>query len=86
MTRLETILSAVRGGAGGAGEVARRTGMDIDTVETGLAMLAAAGRIRRELVFATACAPTGCGSCPISSGCAATGSPSGKGLRAWRAA
>ncbi len=58
--------------------------MDLDTVETGLTMLAATGRIRRELVFATACAPSGCGSCPVAAGCAGAGPTNGKALRCWR--
>ncbi|MGV1003837.1 MAG: hypothetical protein ACOYEV_03505 [Candidatus Nanopelagicales bacterium] len=82
---LQSILREVRAGAGGAGEVARRTGLGVDMVEAGLATLAATGRIRRVLVFAS-CTPSGCGGCPSATGCGTKGSPvSASELSAWRA-
>ncbi len=85
---LGDVLAAVAGGAGSAAEVARRTGADLDTAEAALATLAAAGRVRRVLVFAGACADDGCGTCGSSGGCASAGVGSlvGSGLTAWRVA
>jgi hypothetical protein len=86
MTELENILREVRGGAGGAGTIANRTGLDRDTVEAALAALAAAGLIRRVLVFADGCTGSGCTGCQVSQGCgsAGVGSLVGSGLTAWR--
>lgn len=85
---LADVLAAVAAGAGSATEVARRTGAPLDVAETALAALASAGRIRRVLVFAGACADDGCGSCGSSGGCASAGVGSlvGSGLTAWRPA
>jgi len=85
---LGDVLAAVAGGAGSAAEVARRTGADLDTAEAALATLAAAGRVRRVLVFAGACADDGCGTCGSSGGCASAGVGSlvGSGLTAWQVA
>ena len=83
---LTDVLDAVAGGAGSTAEVARRTGATAEVAETALAALAAAGRIRRSLVFASACADDGCGSCASKLGCASAGVGSlvGSGLTAWR--
>jgi hypothetical protein len=83
---LADVLHEVSSGAGSATEVARRTGTTREVAEVALASLAAAGRIRRVLVFAGACATEGCGSCGTSGGCASagTGSLVGSGLTAWR--
>ena len=83
---LADVLAEVAAGAGSASEVARRTGADRDTVEAALASLASLGRIRRVLVFASACAADGCGSCGSAGGCASAGAGSlvGSGLTAWR--
>ncbi len=83
---LSEVLSAVGAGAGSTAEVARRTGTAPEVAETALATLAAAGRIRRVLVFAGACADDGCGSCASTSGCASAGVGSlvGSGLTAWQ--
>jgi hypothetical protein len=83
---LSEVLTAVAEGAGSTGEVARRTGADLDTAETALAALASTGRIRRVLVFAGGCAADGCGSCGSAGGCASAGVGSlvGSGLTAWQ--
>ena len=83
---LAEVLREVAGGAGSTAEVARRTGASADVAEAALAALASAGRIRRVLVFAGACATDGCGSCGSSGGCASAGAGSlvGSGLTAWR--
>jgi hypothetical protein len=84
--RLAEVLREVAGGAGSAGEVARRTGAPLEVAEAALASLAATGRIRRMLVFAGACSTDGCGACGSSGGCASAGAGSlvGSGLTAWR--
>ena len=89
MTRavaLVDVLAAVGAGAGSASEVARRTGTSTDVADAALATLAAAGRIRRVLVFAGACTTEGCDSCGAAGGCASAGAGSlvGSGLTAWR--
>ncbi len=86
MSVLSDVLAAVGAGAGSTAEVARRTELDLDTAEAALASLAAAGRIRRALVFAGACTDSGCGDCGSSRGCASAGVGSlvGSGLTAWR--
>ncbi|HEX6888481.1 MAG TPA: hypothetical protein VF143_10275 [Candidatus Nanopelagicales bacterium] len=83
---LADVLAAVASGAGSTAEVARCTGAPLDVADTALATLASAGRIRRVLVFAGACADDGCGSCGSSRGCASAGAGSlvGSGLTAWR--
>ena len=83
---LGQVLEAVAAGAGSAAEVARRTGTTRDVADTALATLAAAGRVRRVLVFAGACASDGCTSCGSAGGCASAGAGSlvGSGLTAWR--
>lgn len=83
---LVDVLALVGQGAGSAAEVARRTGVPLDVAETAMATLASAGRIRRVLAFAGACATDGCGSCASSRGCASAGAGSlvGSGLTAWR--
>jgi electron transfer flavoprotein alpha/beta subunit len=83
---LADVLAAVAAGAGSAIEVSRRTGADPDTAEAALTSLASAGRVRRTLVFAGACAVDGCPSCGSSGGCASAGMGSlvGSGLTAWR--
>ena len=84
--RLADVLAAVADGAASTDEVARRTGSSLPTAETALATLAAAGRIRRVLVFAGACSTSGCGGCGASAGCASAGAGSlvGSGLTAWK--
>ena len=84
---LSEVLAAVAAGAGSTDEVARRTGVARDVAETALAALASAGRVRRVLVFAGACATDGCSDCGSSGGCASAGIGSlvGSGLTAWRA-
>lgn len=88
MSVLSEVLAAVGEGAGSTAEVARRTHLDTDTAEAALASLAAAGRIRRALVFAGACADAGCGDCGSARGCASAGVGSlvGSGLTTWRLA
>ena len=83
---LADVLALVGQGAGSATEVSRRTGVSVDVADAALATLAAAGRIRRVLVFAGACATDGCGSCGSARGCASAGAGSltGSGLTAWR--
>ena len=83
---LADVLTAVGAGAGSAAEVARRTRTSTSIAETALATLAAAGRIRRVLVFAGACAAEGCGTCGSAGACASAGAGSlvGSGLTAWR--
>lgn len=84
---LADVLAAVAAGAGSTAEVARRTGMTVEQAETALAALAATGRIRRALVFASGpCDTDGCGSCASARGCppAGMGSLAGSGLTAWR--
>ncbi|MGB8020140.1 MAG: hypothetical protein WCF04_02815 [Candidatus Nanopelagicales bacterium] len=77
---------AVAEGAGSTAEVSRRTGIDQEAAEIALAALAAAGRIRRVLVFGGACASDGCLPCASAAGCASAGVGSlvGSGLTAWR--
>jgi hypothetical protein len=80
------VLAAVAEGAGSTAEVARRTGVPLQDVETALAALASTGRIRRVLVFAGGCSIEGCSGCGSSGGCASAGVGSlvGSGLTAWR--
>jgi hypothetical protein len=86
MSALGKVLVAVAEGAGSTAEVARRTGATMEAAETALAVLSAAGRIRRVLVFADACSTGGCSGCGSSGGCASAGVGSllGSGLTAWR--
>ena len=82
---LSDVLTLVADGAASTAEVARRTGVSVEVADTALATLAAAGRIRRSLVFSSACSPDGCGGCASAMGCASagTGSLVGSGLTAW---
>lgn len=68
---LAEILAEVRSGASGAPEVARRTGLDPDTVEAGLATLASTGLVRP--LTGSGCPPNACGGCALVSGCATLG-------------
>ena len=83
---LADVLREVAAGAGSAAVVARRTGTTPEVADAALAALAMAGRVRRVLVFAGACAADGCGSCGSARGCASAGAGSlvGSGLTAWR--
>lgn len=83
---LAAILRAVAEGAGSTAAICRRTGAEPEAAETALAALAAAGRVRRELVFAGACIADACGGCRLAAGCASAGAGSlvGSGLTAWR--
>lgn len=68
---LAEILAAVRSGASGAPEVARRTGLDPEMVEAGLATLASTGLVRP--LTGSGCPPNACGGCALVSGCATLG-------------
>jgi predicted Rossmann fold nucleotide-binding protein DprA/Smf involved in DNA uptake len=70
-TPLSEILAAVRAGATSAPEVVRRTGLSPDAVATGLATLTSTGLVRP--LSGPGCPASGCGRCPVASGCAPSG-------------
>ncbi len=61
---LTAILSAFEEGASSPAEVARRTGLTMDTVSAGVAHLVRIGRLAAE-EFSLGCPPQGCGGCVV---------------------
>ncbi len=64
---LTAILRAFEEGASSPAEVARRTGLTMDTVSAGLAHLVRVGRLAAE-EFSLGCPPQGCGGCVAARG------------------
>lgn len=64
---LTAILRAFEEGASSPAEVARRTGLTMDTVSAGVAHLVRVGRLTAEK-FSLGCPPQGCGGCAAARG------------------
>jgi hypothetical protein len=59
---LRAVLGAVEGGALTSADIQRTTGLSMDMIRTSLEQLVRMGYLSAE-AMATACPPTGCGSC-----------------------
>ncbi|WP_235840552.1 FeoC-like transcriptional regulator [Corynebacterium liangguodongii] len=65
---MSQVMEAIRGGALGREDIARRTGLERTTVDAVIERLEAMGQLTRERLGAS-CPTTGCGSCSSNGAC-----------------